>query len=141
MLPKKDPTPYRLIDTDAEKRMGFSLSVSLQRAATSPLLANKTIFLAKSVKPDPDTLRRIIECAGGSCITCEKDLLKRLSNVDGDGDKALTLGSTIICISSSTGDQEARLALQDQGLKFYSEELLFSAILRQELHSLDEYLL
>jgi PAX-interacting protein 1 len=60
-----DPVKYFLHDKESEDKYHFKLGMSLQRAKKKKLFQGKVVVCTPNIKPDPTTLQRIVESAGG----------------------------------------------------------------------------
>ncbi|KAJ3219761.1 hypothetical protein HDU67_009573 [Dinochytrium kinnereticum] len=60
-----DPDKFRLSDSEAEERLDFSLSESIERARNYGVFYGYNVYITPQVKPDEQTLKRLIEAGGG----------------------------------------------------------------------------
>ncbi|KAM0745911.1 hypothetical protein T439DRAFT_384532 [Meredithblackwellia eburnea MCA 4105] len=64
-----DEQPFLLKDVAKEREIGDTLARILQRAKARPLFKGITIYLTPSILPNVLTIRRVIECGGGTVST------------------------------------------------------------------------
>ncbi|XP_061475225.1 mediator of DNA damage checkpoint protein 1 isoform X2 [Rhineura floridana] len=63
------PNSFLVSDSEQEKNFRFSLSASLQRARQEgPLLQGYEIHITPNVKPEPEHMRDIVKCSGGTFL-------------------------------------------------------------------------
>lgn len=65
-----DPEKYKLHDKQAEKKLGFSLHESRERAKNNKnqLLQGRCIYCMEDIKGGFDTFKGIVEANGGRCM-------------------------------------------------------------------------
>ncbi|RUS22348.1 hypothetical protein BC937DRAFT_89621 [Endogone sp. FLAS-F59071] len=117
-----DETPYVLRDTDAEKQYQFKLTTSLERAREGKLMEGKEVYVTPKTHPSKETVKEIVECAGGKLITTVS--LRKLR----DG-----AASNSLIILSCEEDRDRWKDFRAHGLPVHSPELLLTGVLRQEL--------
>jgi hypothetical protein len=88
----------------------------LHRVSQQRLLTGKTIFATPSVKPQRDDLGTIVQCAGGTSTAL-----------------APTEFDSNVLVVSCADDQAEWAPLVALGFTIYSNELVLTGILRQEL--------
>ncbi|XP_033928327.1 mediator of DNA damage checkpoint protein 1, partial [Melopsittacus undulatus] len=62
------PGPFLVQDPQQEQHFGFSLAQALQRARRQPLLRGYEIHVTPSVRPEPEHMKDIITCSGGTFL-------------------------------------------------------------------------
>ncbi|XP_062490394.1 mediator of DNA damage checkpoint protein 1 [Pezoporus occidentalis] len=62
------PGPFLVQDPQQEQHFGFSLAQALQRARRHPLLQGYEIHVTPSVRPEPEHMKDIITCSGGTFL-------------------------------------------------------------------------
>ncbi|KAM6038734.1 mediator of DNA damage checkpoint protein 1 [Theristicus caerulescens] len=81
------PGPFLVRDSQQERHFGFSLAQALRRARRHPLLQGYEVHVTPNVRPEPEHMRDIVTCSGGTflptmphayaprrlVITCEAD--------------------------------------------------------------------
>jgi hypothetical protein len=117
-----DETQYPLTDHDAEEKFQFCLSDALNRAKHHKLLKGWTFCASKNVNPKPETLKRIIENAGG--------VFKDESNLERISQKVKTDSKFIVV--SCEQDLKQHIYLR-KCPKVYSGDLILNALIRQEI--------
>ncbi|XP_030331217.1 mediator of DNA damage checkpoint protein 1 [Strigops habroptila] len=60
--------PFLVQDQQQEHHFGFSLAQALQRARRHPLLQGYEIHVTPSVRPEPEHMKDIITCSGGTFL-------------------------------------------------------------------------
>jgi len=86
-----DPWAFILKDPTNEKKWGFKLEDTLQKATRAPLLAGLSIHVTGNVKPSPEQCRDFIECGGGEFLeTLPTQQMPGLTVVSCSDDKKLT---------------------------------------------------
>ncbi|KAL7644575.1 UNVERIFIED_CONTAM: hypothetical protein RMT77_004112 [Armadillidium vulgare] len=63
-----DPWEFIVSDVEAENKFDFTMESSLKIAAKKKLFSGYSIHVTNSVKPPPNDMREIIECAGGEYL-------------------------------------------------------------------------
>ncbi|XP_014779488.1 mediator of DNA damage checkpoint protein 1 isoform X2 [Octopus bimaculoides] len=116
-----DYTPYILSDSDAEKQYNFSLSQSLELARSSSPLKGYKIHVTKSVKPNAEQMKEIIE-------SCKAKFLAKLPT---------EFKEETIVISCEDDKSSCKKAIQ-AGIPIVEAEFLLTGILQQDL-SIDKY--
>eukprot|EP01138_Halocafeteria_seosinensis_P009530 gb/GECG01009739.1/.p1 GENE.gb/GECG01009739.1/~~gb/GECG01009739.1/.p1 ORF type:complete len:828 (+),score=132.17 gb/GECG01009739.1/:1-2484(+) len=135
-LLRENTEKYRLADPKNEKLFGVDLREVLpRRNLASPIFEGYTIYASKSVKPPPELLRDIVQAAGAKwarslpkkptadhVIICSKEFSKD------------SKFKRLVSAASSNWDV-ARMShwFAYQGCSIYSEELVLSGILKQDL--------
>ncbi|XP_050402858.1 mediator of DNA damage checkpoint protein 1 [Patella vulgata] len=109
-----DSSKYIVSDKTTEKQYKFLLHQSLDIASTHPMLQGYKIHVTKSVKPGPDTMKEILECAGAEYIkTLPKKKEGNIIVISCDEDKKL-------CQPAVTA-----------GIDVVSSEFILTGVLRQ----------
>ncbi|KAM8985882.1 mediator of DNA damage checkpoint protein 1 [Ara ararauna] len=60
--------PFLVQDRQQERHFGFNLAQALQRARRHPLLQGYEIHVTPSVRPEPEHMKDIITCSGGTFL-------------------------------------------------------------------------
>lgn len=60
-----DESKFLLRDEKSEKKLGFSLSESIEKAKLKKVFAGKKFFLTQQIVPPPKELEQVIRCGGG----------------------------------------------------------------------------
>lgn len=110
------PGPFLVRDSQQEQHFGFSLSQALSRARCRPLLQGYEIHVTPSVRPEPEHMRDIITCSGGTFLPT----------------MPCTYGPRRLVISCPEDSGRWGPALGAQ-LPLLSAELLLTGLLRQQL--------
>ncbi|XP_040550293.1 mediator of DNA damage checkpoint protein 1-like [Gallus gallus] len=110
------PGPFLVRDSQQEQHFGFSLSQALSRARRRPLLQGYEIHVTPSVRPEPEHMRDIITCSGGTFLPT----------------MPCTYGPRRLVISCPEDSGRWGPALGAQ-LPLLSAELLLTGLLRQQL--------
>jgi hypothetical protein len=120
-LPEED---YAMKDDDAEGKYGFSLEGTLKQikeSGTGQIFEGMTLYCTSHCEPSKDVLKEFIVAAGGKMVA-------KLPKKVPDG---------LIAI---TGAEEAVAStLTKKGIKVYTAECVFAAILRQSLENLNDF--
>ncbi|KAK6188768.1 hypothetical protein SNE40_004879 [Patella caerulea] len=111
-----DSSKYIVSDKTTEKQYKFLLHQSLDIASTHPMLQGYKIHVTKSVKPGPDTMKEILECAGAEYI---KSLPKKKE-------------ANIIVISCDEDSKSCQPAVT-AGIDVVSSEFILTGVLRQKV--------
>merc|ERR1712059_40294 len=69
----KNPDLFLLKDIESEKKFGFKLSISQEKALSRSFLDNYFIWCSKRVKPSYKKMRLITESAGGHLLNPEEE--------------------------------------------------------------------
>ncbi|EPZ31361.1 hypothetical protein O9G_005877 [Rozella allomycis CSF55] len=110
---------YYLKDSAAEKKYGFKLRESLKSANENLLFKNIVIYITEGVKPDANTLRTIIQAAGGRIVT-ELD-----ANINSE--------EKLIIISCDDDQKIWHEINEMSGLPIHSAEFILTGVLRQKV--------
>uniref|UniRef100_A0A8C3PJ24 BRCT domain-containing protein n=1 Tax=Calidris pygmaea TaxID=425635 RepID=A0A8C3PJ24_9CHAR len=62
------PGPFLVRDNQQESHFGFSLAQALRRARRHPLLQGYEVHVTPSVRPEPEHMRDIVTCSGGTFL-------------------------------------------------------------------------
>ncbi|KAJ3322768.1 hypothetical protein HDU76_013802 [Blyttiomyces sp. JEL0837] len=160
----QDSTLYRLKDPEAEEKNGFTLEESLRRASEKRLLEGYSVYVTQNVKPDIETMKRLVEAGGGKFVkrqlrtlrnknndifSMDVDAFKQeeeagdnsiFGNISGPSTPSVSGSQTqrrVLCISCDE-DGEYVEVLKGHGYRVYSVEMLLVGLLRQELVLEDE---
>ncbi|XP_052630862.1 LOW QUALITY PROTEIN: mediator of DNA damage checkpoint protein 1 [Harpia harpyja] len=110
------PDPFLVCDGQQERHFGFSLADALRRARHHPLLQGYEVHVTPSVHPEPELMRDIVTCSGGTFLPAMPHTYRpRRLVISCEADKG--------CWAPALG---ARLPL-------VSAELLLTGLLRQRL--------
>ncbi|KAK4805458.1 hypothetical protein QYF61_000593, partial [Mycteria americana] len=110
------PGPFLVRDSQQERHFGFSLAQALRRARRHPLLQGYEVHVTPSVRPEPEHMRDIITCSGGT-------FLPTMPHTYGPRRLVISCQADSGCWAPALG---ARLPLA-------SPELLLTGLLRQRL--------
>ncbi|XP_038027721.2 mediator of DNA damage checkpoint protein 1 isoform X1 [Anas platyrhynchos] len=117
------PGSFLVRDSQQERHFGFSLSQALSRARRHPLLQGYEVHVTPSVRPEPEQMRDIVTCSGGT-------FLPTMPCTYGPQRLVISCGEDSGCWAPALS---ARLPLA-------SAELLLTGLLRQRLQ-LQDFLL
>ncbi|XP_074020803.1 mediator of DNA damage checkpoint protein 1 [Numenius arquata] len=111
------PGPFLVRDSQQESHFGFSLAQALRRARRRPLLQGYEVHVTPSVRPEPEHMRDIVTCSGGTFLPTMPHTYapRRL----------------VISCEADAGRWAPALAAR---LPLASAELLLTGLLRQRLH-------
>ncbi|KAJ1917993.1 regulator of Ty1 Transposition [Mycoemilia scoparia] len=143
---------YWLADKKAEKQWNFTLfeSLALSRSSKDGLLGGSTVFITPQAKPGIDTLRPLVECAGGKAVTklslsklrslveASKPYYNDVANPSSKQQNPHTPdGPPPILVISCPADKRAWLPFTDSNganiIPIYQSEALVLGLLRQRL--------
>ncbi|XP_037227945.1 mediator of DNA damage checkpoint protein 1-like, partial [Falco rusticolus] len=62
------PGPFLVRDKQQERHFGFSLAQALARARCHPLLQGYEVHVTPNVRPEPEHMRDIVTCSGGTFL-------------------------------------------------------------------------
>ncbi|KAF1570806.1 Mediator of DNA damage checkpoint protein 1, partial [Eudyptes moseleyi] len=62
------PGPFLVRDSQQERHFGFSLAEALRRARRHPLLQGYEVHVTPNVRPEPEHMRDIVTCSGGTFL-------------------------------------------------------------------------
>ncbi|XP_074990840.1 mediator of DNA damage checkpoint protein 1 isoform X2 [Calonectris borealis] len=62
------PGPFLVRDGQQERHFGFSLAQALRRARRHPLLQGYEVHVTPNVRPEPEHMRDIVTCSGGTFL-------------------------------------------------------------------------
>ncbi|XP_069630028.1 mediator of DNA damage checkpoint protein 1 isoform X6 [Haliaeetus albicilla] len=110
------PDPFLVRDSQQERHFSFSLAEALRRARHHPLLQGYEVHVTPSVHPEPELMRDIITCSGGT-------FLPTMPHTYGPQRLVISCEADKGCWAPALG---ARLPL-------VSAELLLTGLLRQQL--------
>ncbi|XP_074875077.1 mediator of DNA damage checkpoint protein 1 isoform X4 [Buteo buteo] len=110
------PDPFLVRDSQQERHFGFSLAEALRRARHHPLLQGYEVHVTPSVHPEPELMRDIVTCSGGT-------FLPTMPHTYGPQRLVISCEADKGCWAPALG---ARLPL-------VSAELLLTGLLRQQL--------
>eukprot|EP00057_Strongylocentrotus_purpuratus_P029467 XP_011683941.1 PREDICTED: mediator of DNA damage checkpoint protein 1 [Strongylocentrotus purpuratus] len=111
-----DPGPFQLKDKASERRHGFNLQTSLQKASQARLLTGYKIHVTPGVKPEPQQMKDIITCAGAQYVA-----------------KLPIKSSQQTVVVSCDGDKSLWAGLSKAGNLLVSSEFILTGILRQDV--------
>ncbi|RUS32921.1 hypothetical protein BC938DRAFT_473796 [Jimgerdemannia flammicorona] len=118
-----DEKPYMLKDTKAEKQYKFRLAKSLEKAKQGKLLAGKEVYITQNTQPAKETMKEIVECAGGKLVNAVS--VRKIRDGAASGS---------LLIISCDEDRDRWDEFRAYGLDVHSPELLLTGVLRQELN-------
>ncbi|XP_042649957.1 mediator of DNA damage checkpoint protein 1 isoform X2 [Tyto alba] len=110
------PDPFLVRDNQQERHFGFSLAQALRRARCHPLLQGYEVHVTPNVRPEPEHMRDIVTCSGGT-------FLPTMPHTYGPRRLVISCEADAGCWAPALG---ARLPLA-------SAELLLTGLLRQRL--------
>ncbi|KAM6364624.1 LOW QUALITY PROTEIN: mediator of DNA damage checkpoint protein 1 [Pluvialis apricaria] len=110
------PGPFLVRDSQQERHFGFSLAQALRRARSHPLLQGYEVHVTPNVRPEPEHMRDIITCSGGTFLPAMPH----------------TYGPRRVVISCAADAGRWAPALSAR-LPLASAELLLTGLLRQRL--------
>ncbi|ORY87405.1 hypothetical protein BCR35DRAFT_302155 [Leucosporidium creatinivorum] len=128
-----DETPYLLHDEKKEKEMGESLANILARAKTKKLFDGVTIYVTKSVSPDPTTMQKILQ-SGNAVVNTSKLTTTLQANIikSWKDDLAAHESDTPrVRIISCPADRQQWEPLAAKGVPIFSVEAVFHSVMRQ----------
>ncbi|CAM9108633.1 unnamed protein product [Bubo scandiacus] len=108
--------PFLVQDKQQERHFGFSLAQALRRARRHPLLQGYEVHVTPNVRPEPEHMRDIVTCSGGT-------FLPTMPDTYGPRRLVISCEADAGCWAPALG---ARLPLT-------SAELLLTGLLRQRL--------
>ncbi|CAE1237199.1 MDC1 [Acanthosepion pharaonis] len=111
-----DHTTHLVSDSNTEKQYKFSLKNSLQHARTGPLLENYKIHVTKSVKPNVDQMKEIMD-------SCKAQFLKRMPSEEAE--------NTIVI--SCEEDRTLCQPALDAGIPIVNAEFILTGILQYSI--------
>ncbi|GBE78793.1 hypothetical protein SCP_0116860 [Sparassis crispa] len=117
LLPESD---YALVDPEAEKKFGFKLAEALRRAHAGKLFAGMTFYATPRIGVDHKLLKNVVTANGGQLST-QTPTARILS------------GQAHRYVISSPTDVSIWRPLAEQGHAVYTQELILTGALRQEI--------
>lgn len=111
-----DHTTHLVSDPNTEKQYKFSLKNSLQHARAGPLLENYKIHVTKSVKPNVDQMKEIMD-------SCKAQFLKRMPSEEAE--------NTIVI--SCEEDRTLCQPALDAGIPIVNAEFILTGILQYSI--------
>ncbi|KAJ3299722.1 hypothetical protein HK104_007453 [Borealophlyctis nickersoniae] len=129
-----DEKDHFLKDPDIEAKYDFSLAEAMARAKQRKLLEGWTVYATPNVQPDAETMKRIVESAGGRTKTQlhPKVPQRALKDILSDQSPNKVNPNRLIVLSCAQ-DKAYQHVFVQHGIKIYSSELLLTGLLRQEL--------
>ncbi|KAI9204381.1 uncharacterized protein BJ171DRAFT_105970 [Polychytrium aggregatum] len=122
-----DPANFPLVDRITEEKYQFSLEESIAHVKSNPpLLKGKRFYMTSSVTPPFETMKDIIETAGGELIS------KSYPKLAEDAERG-----RVIVFSIEDDYKECR-AFIERGVRLYSTELLLTGLLRRKIELSDQ---
>ncbi|XP_035744551.1 mediator of DNA damage checkpoint protein 1-like [Egretta garzetta] len=67
------PGPFLVRDSQQERHFGFSLAQALRRARRHPLLQGYEVHVTPSARPEPEHMKDIVTCSGGTFLPTMPD--------------------------------------------------------------------
>ncbi|KZO94007.1 hypothetical protein CALVIDRAFT_501980 [Calocera viscosa TUFC12733] len=110
---------FAVHDTAKEKDYDFKLADALKRASTNPLMQGHKFHITPGVKVDFQSLKKIVEACGGKA----QKVMQPLTHELGDNQH----------IVSCREDEKYWRALADEETTVYSQELILTGALRQQM--------
>ncbi|CAI9761440.1 unnamed protein product [Fraxinus pennsylvanica] len=117
-----DEKSYILRDDKKEKKIGFSMPVSLTRACQHPLLEGKRVFATPNVKPGIDVICCLVMAVHGQAV-------QKLQSAKG---KDHVIPDDLLILSCEE-DYKMCVPFLEKGASIYSSELLLNGIVIQKL--------
>ncbi|XP_076036973.1 uncharacterized protein LOC143022575 [Oratosquilla oratoria] len=111
-----DPWKYLVRDAESEKKFSFKLATSLKQAKTRKLFDNLSIHVTPKVKPPPDQMKEIVECAGGEYI-----------------DNLPKIASENFFVVSCADDKKKFTKMKQDGFQIVGTEFILTGLLQQKL--------
>lgn len=109
-------TPYFIKDRVAERQNNFLIKQAHDKAKEKPLLENYQVYVTPNVRPPPDQMKMIVQCAGGQYV-----------------DKMPITQDNNVLIISCNEDEDLCFPAVQNCMTVHSSELLLSGVLRQAL--------
>lgn len=130
-----DSTAYALKDRKKEQQWSIRLPEVLARSAANQasLLAGHTFYISKNVQPSRDTLKRIVEAAGGSAAPANTQLPLRPFVQDAEHHHLLTCAADAQQFERVCEQYAAKKGNGTEPLAMWTPELILTSVLRQEL--------
>ncbi|KAB7497707.1 Mediator of DNA damage checkpoint protein 1 [Armadillidium nasatum] len=116
-----DPWEFIVSDVEAENKFDFTMESSLKIAAKKKLFSGYSIHVTDSVKPPPNDMREIIECAGGQYLEMPP-----------------TFAAPKSIIVSCDEDKKNWSSFKKLKLTIVNKEFILTGLLRQKI-MLDEF--
>ncbi|XP_022869087.1 uncharacterized protein LOC111388563 isoform X1 [Olea europaea var. sylvestris] len=117
-----DEKGYILRDDKKEKKIGFSMPVSLTRACQHPLLEGKRVFATPNVKPGIDVIYCLVMAVHGQAVQQLQCAKRKDHGIPDD-----------LLILSCEEDYMMCVPFLEKGASIYSSELLLNGIVIQKL--------
>ncbi|ORX90125.1 hypothetical protein K493DRAFT_410063 [Basidiobolus meristosporus CBS 931.73] len=125
-----DEEEFQLKDDVAEKNYHFSLKESLLRAKKRKLLDKMTIYITPNTQPKSNTMKSLIECAGGKLVTTFPRKRQR-SNTSAS--PSSSINSTDLVVISC--DEDCLLwETIPENIPLFTSEFILTGLLKQELN-------
>ncbi|XP_072045733.1 PAX-interacting protein 1-like [Amphiura filiformis] len=121
-----DEANFNLVDSEQEKLFTFRLKDSMQKAHQRKVFQNITFYVSSGVKPGLDTMKEIIECAGGILLP-SRPSLKTVGGILAAGGP----GSFVV-ITCDTDLPLCRDFLRHK-IEVHNAEFILTGVLRQQL--------
>merc|ERR1712096_51882 len=109
---------FLLKDIEAEKKFGFKLGVSQEKALSRHFLEGWKFWVSRKVQPSQKKMKMIAESAGGQISKEEDEPLEFDENL------------IIICDES---ERRLQKRMEDRGFYCYNSELILTGVMRQKL--------
>ncbi|KAJ2613735.1 regulator of Ty1 Transposition [Coemansia sp. RSA 1365] len=123
---------YGVVDADAEARWTFRLAESQRRGRARRLLEGVTVLVTPHVEPPLETLRALVELAGGEAVSSLPDArLRRLANASARAMGGAERAPALLIVSC---EADRGMWYMFQGLPIYAAEVILTGLLRQQIH-------
>ncbi|KAJ2081215.1 regulator of Ty1 Transposition [Coemansia sp. RSA 988] len=122
---------YSVVDADAEARWSFRLADSQRRGRARRLLEGVTVLVTPHVEPPLETLRALVELAGGVAVGSLPDArLQRLANTSARGAGGAERTPALLVVSC---EADRGMWYMFQGMPIYAAEVILTGLLRQQI--------
>ena len=127
---------FALQDSETEKLFGMRLADSLQRARQKKLLEGMCVCQTASVQPPFQSMREIVESAGGELIQLEEARARFLTEGGGEKEGQDNSDGRRLVVLSAPADIEAGLCEEFTAgnIEVYNAELILTGVLNQLLN-------
>ncbi|PIA17351.1 hypothetical protein COEREDRAFT_96907 [Coemansia reversa NRRL 1564] len=127
-----DLEQYSVVDADAEARWNFRLVESQRRGRARRLLEGVTVLVTPHVEPPLETLRALVELAGGETVSTLPDArLRRLARASARAMGGAEHAPALLIVSC---EADRGMWYMFQGLPIYAAEVILTGLLRQQIH-------
>lgn len=143
-----DASDYLLNDKEGEKRVGFKLAQSLERAKANKgqLLQGYTVYCTENVHGGFDTYKAIVEVNGGKCLLYRARSTTHVGRQNSGADREGRTPEHVYLISGTSADDakmwpKFRQMVQDSGKipRIVRNDWMLSLALSQEIRWKEHY--